>query len=76
MKYKGSYFGFDKIIVCFWSNKENDWTEVVEMFNIKTPLQQVRTYVDDLKKQYPKETIKALKETWQGKDWSDYETII
>jgi len=76
MIYKGHYFGWKKIIVCFWNNEQDDWTQIIEMFNFKTPLQEIKDYVKRLKKRYPNETIKAFKETWQGKDWSDYETII
>jgi hypothetical protein len=75
MKYKGHYFGWKKIIVCFWDEQQNDWTEIVEMFNFKTPIKEIELFCKELKKKYPNETIKAFKETWQGKDWSDYETI-
>jgi hypothetical protein len=75
MKYNGYYFGVNKFIVCFWDKRRDDWREVVEQFTFNTPISEIKQFAKQLKKDYPREMVKVLKETWQGNDWSDYETI-
>lgn len=75
MKYYGEYFGVDKYVIVFWNKKDNDFDEIWEEFTLDTSMSELKHYVHLLSQEYPDKDIRVLKETWQGNDWSDYETI-
>lgn len=72
----GNYMGVNKYIVVVWNKQEKDYQEVLEMFSLdELGLQEAKAYTLKARKQYSDTEIRLLKETWQGKSWSDYETI-
>jgi hypothetical protein len=75
MKYKGNYFGDDKIIITDWNKRENDYNQVFEQLTIDTDQKTIKRYLKTLMKNNPKITFKVFIETWQGNSWSDYQEI-